>query len=225
MSGRAIRIVAGGLAATLVLLAGGAHPPYMPRADAHKLGTFGETWPVIEPDLLATIDQRLRQAEGSGALDRLNRDFAARAQDRVEHPAPVAGLGPATQGRTWMFDPSVAIDADVRDAKGALIAAKGQRINPLDLVRLPRELLFVDGTSSDEMAWAAAQGDDTRVSIILVRGSPFDQMRAMQRRIWFDQGGTLTTRFAITHTPAFVRQQGLNLVVSEVVLTRKGEAS
>ncbi|MES2303679.1 MAG: type-F conjugative transfer system protein TraW [Pseudomonadota bacterium] len=225
MSRVPIRILAGGMTGALVLLAGDAHPPQMSRAQAHDFGRFGETWPVIEPDLLQAIGQRLAHAQASGEIDRLNRTFSDRAQARVEHPPAVAGLAAATQNRTWVYDPSVAIDADVRDAKGALIATKGQRINPLDLVRLPRELVFVDGTSSDEMAWANARGNDTRVSIILVRGAPLERMRQMQRRIWFDQAGILTTRFGITHTPAYVRQQGRTLEVSEVALPRKGAVS
>lgn len=225
MSGLPIRILAAGMTVALVLLAGDAHPPQMSRAQAHDFGRFGETWPVIEPDLLQAIGQRLARAQASGEIDRLNRTFADRTRTRVEHPLAVTGLLPATQNRTWVYDPSVAIGADVRDAKGALIAAKGQRINPLDLVRLPRELVFVDGTSSDEMAWAKARGDDTRVSIILVRGAPLERMRQMQRRIWFDQAGTLTTRFGITHTPAYLRQQGRSLEVGEVALPRKDAVS
>jgi conjugal transfer pilus assembly protein TraW len=69
------------------------------------------------------------------------------------------------------------------------------------------------------MAWALRQGDDAHVSIILVSGSPFERMRALRRRIWFDQGGVLTARFGIAHTPAWVRQQGKVLLVGEVALS------
>jgi conjugal transfer pilus assembly protein TraW len=172
----------------------------------------------MEPDLLTTIEERLRAAQGSGELDRLNRAFAARAEARVLNPAPVAGLTPASESRSWTYDPAMTLSADIRDANGTLIAARGTRVNPLDLVTLPHTLLFVDGTSDEQIAWAEAQGDDAHVSIILVAGSPFAKMRALQRRVWFDQGGVLTARFGIAHTPALVRQQGKVLQVGEVAL-------
>lgn len=209
--------------ATLALL--GSDAALTGPARAHDLGRFGEAWPVIEPDLLTTIDQRLRAAQGSGELDRLNRAFAARAEARVRHPEPVAGLSPATQSRRWTFDPAIMLDADVRDAKGQLIAAKGTRVDPLAFVRLPRALLFVDGERAEELEWAKRQGDDTRVAIVLTNGAPFDLMKALQRRIWFDQGGRLTARFGVVHTPARVFQQGATLVVEEVALPGSGTPS
>ena len=212
-------MVARGCAMTLLLLVS-ASAPAASSAAGHDLGRFGETWPVIEPDLLATIADRLERVRASGELDRLNREFAARATARVATPMPVAGLSPASEDRSWRYDPSIALDSDVRDAKGALIAARGTRVNPLDLVQLPRTLVFVDGTRPDEMAWALRHGDDAHVSIILVSGSPFERMRALHRRIWFDQGGVLTARFGIAHTPAWVRQQGKVLLVGEVALPR-----
>ncbi|WP_206069648.1 type-F conjugative transfer system protein TraW [Novosphingobium olei] len=222
MTGLVQRTTSLGLAVGLALLTGAAGPVDASGSQAggeeHDLGHFGETWPVIEPDLLTTIEERLRAAQGSGELDRLNRAFAARAEARVLNPAPVAGLTPASESRSWTYDPAMMLSADIRDARGTLIAARGTRVNPLDLVTLPRKLLFVDGTSDQQIAWAQAQGDDAHVSIILVAGSPFARMRALQRRVWFDQGGVLTARFGIAHTPALVRQQGKVLQVGEVAL-------
>lgn len=209
-----------GFVAGLAMLTGAANPANvsLSQSQGHDLGRFGETWPVIEPDLLATIAARLKAAQGSGELDRLNRAFAARAEARVMNPAPVVGLTPATESRSWTYDPAMRLSADIRDARGALIAARGTRINPLDLVTLPRMLIFVDGTSDSQIAWAQAQGDDAHVSIILVAGSPFARMRALKRRVWFDQVGTLTARFGIAHTPALVRQRGKALQIDEVAL-------
>lgn len=209
---------------TLLLLVG-ASAPAASSAARHDLGRFGETWPVIEPDLLATIVDRLERARASGELDRLNRQFAASATARVMNPVPVAGLTSASEDRSWRYDPSIALDSDVRDANGTLIAARGTRVNPLDLVQLPRTLVFVDGDRPEEMAWALRQGDDAHALIILVAGSPFERMRALHRRIWFDQGGVLTARFGIAHTPAWVRQQGKVLLVGEVALPRVENAT
>lgn len=215
------------LVGCLSMLAGTAMPPAELQANgrANDLGRFGTTWPVIEPDLLAMIDARLTAAKNSGELDRLNSAFAARARARVVNPSPVAGLTPASERRHWTYDPTIEVPADIHDDKGRLIAARGTRVNPLDLVSLPRMLIFIAGTSEHELAWAQAQGDDSRIAVILVSGSPFARMKTLRRRIWFDQNGALVRRFGIAHTPALVRQRGRVLEIEEVVVppTAQGE--
>ena len=64
--------------------------------------------------------------------------------------------------------------------------------------------------------------------LILTSGSPFALMKARQRRFFFDQGGKLTAKFGIRHTPAVVEQAGRVLKVTELVppvLSRKESAS
>ena len=43
-------------------------------------------------------------------------------------------------------------------------------------------------------------------------------MKARQRRFYFDQGGKLTQKFGIRAVPAWVRQNGRMLEVSEITL-------
>lgn len=207
--------------AALVALAVGPALPHAPALQARDFGQAGPAWAIAEPDLLSVIQARLERAKATGELDRLNARFAQRAQASVVRPAPVAGVTPATGPREWDYDPAITIDRDVRDAKGALIAARGQRVNPLNMVTLPRQLLFINGDSADELAWARAQGDDTKATVIMVAGSPFERMRSEQRRFFFDQGGSLTAKFGIEHTPAYVRQKGDVLLVGEVALKRR----
>ncbi|MBB4860535.1 conjugal transfer pilus assembly protein TraW [Novosphingobium chloroacetimidivorans] len=205
----------------LTALAIGPALPSLSPAAASDLGTLGQTWPIAEPDLLETMHARLLRAQQTGELDRMNQEFSARAQRKVMRPDPVPGLSHAQEPREWEYDPAITVANDIRDAKGNLIAARGARINPLNLVALPRNLAFIDGDSPEELAWAARQGNDAKAMIIMVKGSPFEQMKAQQRRFYFDQGGALTTKFGIRHTPALVRQRGDVLVVGEVVLKRE----
>jgi conjugal transfer pilus assembly protein TraW len=208
------------LQCALAAIVAGAGAGYMPALIARDFERAGEVWPIIEPDLLASIQARLEGAQKSGELDRMNQAFAARAQRGVRRPGAVRGIMPALEDKSWDYDPTIAIDQDIRDTKGNLIAAKGQRVNPLEMVVMPKALLFINGDSPSEVAWAMGQGDDGKAMIILVNGSPFDLMKARQRRIYFDQGGNLTTKFGITHTPALVRQKKTVLEVREVLLKR-----
>jgi conjugal transfer pilus assembly protein TraW len=207
-------LVAGGLAAASagLLLAGPM------RTEARDYGQASHAFPVIEPDLLSTIEGRLRRAEASGELARTNEMFAKRVEARVRRPDPVAGITMAIRPRTWDFDPSVTMERDIRDQKGNLIAAAGQKINPLDFVAIRQDLVFVDGDDIGQLNWATKRYSDLGAKIIFVKGSPIERMTEQKRRFFFDQAGKLTGRFGIEHVPAVVTQVGKLMRVSEIVL-------
>lgn len=197
--------------------------PITAKVSAADHGQMGETFPIIESDLLATIAARLRTLEASGGIAALQRQMQEQAVASVRRPKPVAGLTPATTPREWLFDPSVVLEDDLVDAKGQLVAARGTRANPLDHVGLAQALVFVDGSDSAEVDWAVRRWSASAAKIVFVSGSPFDLMKPYQRRFWFDQGGTLTARFGIRHTPAVVSgvvrgAEGARLKVAEVPL-------
>jgi conjugal transfer pilus assembly protein TraW len=199
----------------LGLSVGGSAP-----SEAKDYGQAGQAFPIIEPDLLAAIETKLKRAEASGELARTNAMFAKRVEAKVRRPTPVAGLSPAQESRTWDFDPSVRIDHDVRDHKGNLIASAGQRINPLDFVAVRQDLVFIDGDDARQLTWATKSYSDLKAKIIFVDGSPIEQMTALKRRFYFDQDGKLTNRFRIEHTPAVVTQAGRVMRITETALPR-----
>ena len=186
------------------------------RASDH--GIVGQTFPIVEPDLLATIEAKLQRLQANGDIDRMNAAFARRAEARVRRPKPVAGITPATEARTWAYDPTITIERDVQDQKGNYIARRGQTVNPLDFTAVTQALVFVDGDNKAEMAWATAQYSDLKAKIILVSGSPLEEMTARQRRFYFDQEGRLTGKLGIRHTPAVAVQDGRVMKLSEIKL-------
>ncbi len=181
-------------------------------------GVVGQTFPVIETDLLSVIEQRLQNLQASGGIDRMNAEFARRAEAKVRRPTPVAGITPATQARVWAFDPTIVIEKDVKDQKGNFVARAGQTVNPLDFVAMHQALVFVDGDDKAQMEWATSQYSDLKAKIILVSGSPIEEMTARKRRFYFDQEGRLTGKFGVRHTPAVAEQDGKVIKVSEIKL-------
>ncbi len=181
-------------------------------------GVVGQTFPVIETDLLSVIEQRLQNLQASGGIERMNAEFARRAEAKVRRPTPVAGITPATQARVWAFDPTIVIEKDVKDQKGNFVARAGQTVNPLDFVAMHQALVFVDGDDKAQMEWATSQYSDLKAKIILVSGSPIEEMTARKRRFYFDQEGRLTGKFGVRHTPAVAEQDGKIIKVSEIKL-------
>ena len=185
------------------------------QAQARDYGQHGAVWPVIEPDILAQIHARLLHLEATGETAKLNEELKRRTIARVNRPTPVAGIGLASVVRRWSFDPTITVDADIKDDKGRTVIARGTRVNPLDTVPLRAPLVFLDGDDQRQIDWALARYGRTPAKFILVSGAPLELMKARQRRFYFDQGGKLTEHFSIRAVPAVVEQQGRQLLVTE----------
>lgn len=187
-------------------------------APARDYGQQGALFPVVEADLLSVIQKRLTAMQASGEIYRANRQLAERTAAQVRRPVPVPGIGHAAEERRWTFDPTITVNADLRDARGRVVVAAGTRVNPLDTVPLRQRLVFLDGDDEGQVAWAMDAMTALNAKLILVSGSPFALMKAEQRRFYFDQKGTLTRHFGIRAVPAVVEQQGRTLAIRELVL-------
>tara|TARA_R110001592_G_scaffold181819_3_gene424757 strand:+ start:229 stop:867 length:639 start_codon:yes stop_codon:yes gene_type:complete len=190
---------------------------------ARDYGQQGTHFPIIEIDLLEQIKLRLHAMEASGEINRLNNKLKARTIARVNRPKPASGIMRALRSRSWKFDPTITLAADIFDDKGRRIWAKGTRVNPLDTVPLRQKLIFINGDDPAQLKWAMTDKVASKAKLILVRGAPLKLMKARQKRFYFDQGGKLTAHFGIKAVPALVEQQGRVLRVREVALPpRKG---
>ena len=187
---------------------------------ATDLGTLGPTYGIAEPHLLNFIEQRLRDKERSGELQRLMQEAQTRGIESVQRPAPVPGLRATETARTFYVDPSFTLDRNVVDAQGRLLFAAGTRKNPLDVVSLSKHLLFFDARDPRQVARARelVTRYDGKLKPILTGGSYLDLMKAWRVAVYFDQQGTLTRRFGIQQVPAIVSQEGQRLRIDEMVL-------
>lgn len=189
---------------SLLLLCGTA------SVTADDYGTVGETFEIAEPDLLEWIASRLQIADETGALEEMNREMAARTERGVRRPHPVMGISTALETKSWLYDPTITVPEDIADHRGVVFARAGQQVNPFDTINLRNVYLFVDGDDENQVAWAVNQYEelDGRARIILTKGAPLELMTDHQVRFYFDQGGFITSRFAITAVPASMRQEG-----------------
>lgn len=203
------------LAAVVSLLATAVVQP----AQAKDLGTIGHLFPIAEPDLLAFIGQRLQGMKESGELDRLQREAEARVKAHAVRPEPVAGLTPAVKDRTFRYDPTFTVQETVRDMQGNVIARAGDRVNPLDKVPYSETLYFIDGDNPVQMAWVRQQlTGQQNFKVILVKGNVHDSSITLDEPVYFDQYGTLTTKFGFEHTPVRITRADRMLKVEEVAL-------
>jgi conjugal transfer pilus assembly protein TraW len=190
------------------------------KAGAVDLGTIGPTYEIAEPHLLAVIEQRLREKERSGELQRLAEAARARGIDTVRQPPPVEGLRTTERPRTFYVDPSFTLDRNITDPQGRLMFAAGTRKNPLKVVSLSRHLLFFDARDPRQVKHARELSGRYagRIKPILTGGSYLDLMKDWRVPVYYDQSGTLTRRFGIRQVPALVSQDGLRLRIDELGL-------
>ena len=67
--------------------------PIVQGALAKDHGVMGQTWAIAEPDLLATIDIRLKTLQANGGIERMQTALREKTEERVRNPIPVAGIG------------------------------------------------------------------------------------------------------------------------------------
>jgi len=188
-------------------------------ARAQDLGVIGPVYPIAEPSLLEVILSKLREAEATGVLARLQRDTEARVKRGIEQPAPIARITKTTKARSFYYDPSIVVPYAIADADGKVIVAPGTKVNPLDTVSLSKALLFIDARDAAQVGRARGILDERggKVKVILTGGSYLDLMRRWKRPVFFDQQGTLTDKLGIRHVPALVSQEGKRLRIDEIL--------
>jgi conjugal transfer pilus assembly protein TraW len=173
--------------------------------NAKDLGTWGDLYPIHEPDLLDTIRSRLGDMQASGELAEQQENFKQDVIANSLRPAPVAGLAIAHEDRTWFVDPTFILGRDIADQNGRVFAHLGQHVNPLDNVPFKQTLYFIDADDKRQVAWMKKQMPDTElVKVILVKGNIRDASDALNTRVYFDQQGALTSRFNLKAVPARV---------------------
>ncbi|WP_416414461.1 type-F conjugative transfer system protein TraW [Pantoea sp. App145] len=188
-------------------------------AGAKELGTIGHVFPIAEPDLLTFIGQRLQGMKESGEMDRIQREAEARVKAHAVRPVPVAGLTPAVKDRTFRYDPTFTVQETIRNMQGNVIARAGDRVNPLGKVPYSETLYFIDGDNPVQMRWVKQQlAGQQNFKVILVKGNIRDSSLALDEPVYFDQYGTLTTKFGFEHTPVRITRDDRWLKVEEVAL-------
>ncbi|SQK41238.1 IncF plasmid conjugative transfer protein TraD [Escherichia coli] len=170
---------------------------------AADLGTWGDLWPVKEPDMLTVIMQRLTALEQSGEMGRKMDAFKERVIRNSLRPPAVPGIGRTEKYGSRLFDPSVRLAADIRDNEGQVFARQGEVMNPLQYVPFNQTLYFINGDDPAQVAWMKRQTPPTLESkIILVQGSIPEMQKSLDSRVYFDQNGVLCQRLGIDQVPA-----------------------
>ncbi|KGM38732.1 hypothetical protein JY96_21415 [Aquabacterium sp. NJ1] len=188
------------------------------QTQAKDLGRAGPVYEIAEPDLLQDITNTLKQKEATGELQKIQQEYSRRAMNVIEHPTPVSGLTTTFKKKVFWYDPTVVVEENIVDGRGAIIVPVGTRKNPLDYVTLKRKWLFIDGQDEKQvrLARAAVEDKGDAVRVVLTNGAPLELSRRWKWPVYFDQHGIYVSTFGITHVPAWVEQDGKRIRITEV---------
>ncbi|MDC0345025.1 type-F conjugative transfer system protein TraW [Alphaproteobacteria bacterium] len=184
-------------------------------AHAKDFGVRGPVFAIEEENMVSHIISKLQKMESSGELKKHQEAMAKKAKEKLQRPTAVSGVSEAKESKSWLYDPSITIQKDITDHKGQIIANAGTTINPLDKVSFGKPLLLVDGDNEKHLKWA---GEDQGSILVLVKGSPFELMEHSDRRVFFDQAGSICRRFSVKHVPARISQKDKALLIEEIAL-------
>jgi len=181
---------------------------------ADNLGNYGPVYPIVEQDLLSFIHQKLLALQKSGGIDKVNKEFAQRAKEHIKRPQPVSGLSKATEIKSHDFDPTIIVTRNITTEDGTIIAHNGDSFNPLERVSMTDNLVFFDSDDEEQLRWVKSfMKKHKNVKLILVKGDVVKTKEKLKAPIYFDQRGTLTTRFSIKEIPAIAYQEKMKIKI------------
>ena len=199
-------------------------------AFAADLGVTGALFPIKEPDLLQEIHEKLAYLQQTGQLKHMEEKIQAESKAQILRPQPIASLGTTTENKEWFFNPTIILSQDIKNAQGRILVKKGSAVNPLTQVHLHESLMFFNADDPEQVKWAEQKLQAQEKTIdsahnitlkpILVQGDWSVLMKKWHQPVYFDQGGTLSTHFHLTHVPVIVFQKGTVFQMDEEVPPR-----
>ncbi len=187
-------------------------------AQAAYLGAIGPVYPIGEENALTLIMKKLREKAQSGALQKFQAQAVRRSINSVTNMPPVEGIVAATQRTRRRIDPTVTYTQAITTDTGQIVIPAGTRINPLEVMRLSKSLIFFDGrdVAQRKAVHRLVARDPTKVKPILIAGSWLEITKAWHTQVYYDQQRLLSQRFGIRAVPSVIYQQGNQLVLDEI---------
>ncbi|WP_250311505.1 conjugal transfer protein TraW [Rickettsia endosymbiont of Oedothorax gibbosus] len=183
---------------------------------AKDFGIYGTIFEVKEEGFLTMIQRKLRLVD----IEQEQRKMLEIAKNRIEEPVFVTNIKRTEKPQNFTYEPSYIVKEDIILPNDKLLYALGTRLNPLDHMSLDKKLIFINGKDSLQIEWFRQQQSNGVIKgedkLILIAGRPLDLQKELNREVYFDQAGILTTKFKIEQVPAIIEQEGKLLRIREV---------
>lgn len=181
------------------------------------LGSRGQTYPVSEIDLLAAMQEKVKNFDWDAWKQKAAADYWKKA--------PFTELPRVSQARVREIDPTVVVPKDIIAPNGTVVARAGDTFNPLESMGFHQKLLIFDATDKAQLEYArkflkAAAG--TRVTLITTtmnRDEGFDGYVGMENELEhpiYMLNAQIRDTFHVEMVPTTVEAAKKVFVVTEV---------
>jgi len=177
-----------------------------------NLGVVGETYPVVEPDVVAELQEEAARKNRFG-----DNEFLERM--KTYQPEDIHHLPRATRDRTFLVDMTYTLDRDLLDGDGKVIYPRGFTFNPLDYVSFSGGMLVINGNDSAQVKWfkKTPYADNHRVRLLLSDGHAYELIKQLKRSVFY-LTDEIAGRLHLSATPALIIQKGDRLQVREFLV-------
>lgn len=188
--------------------------------ETKDLGTVGETYPIVEADVVKELQRQAMQNKQK------SENFLLEELKKYQ-PMNLYNLPRAESDSTYLVDMSYSLDRDLVDGSGKVIYPKGYTFNPLDYLSFPGGLVIIDGEDPQQLQWykTSPYVNLPQARLLLSGGYAFEIVEQLRRPAFY-LTGDIAKRLKLYAVPAVVIQEGKQLLVREVYIPRnvKGDA-
>lgn len=183
-----------------------------------NLGTVGAVYEIKERDAVSELEERAKKID---LKKHMNKD-KLETMLRNKKPEGLSHIKRVKKEKTYTFNPSYVLEFDIKDNNGSMLYPKGYTFNPLDYMKYPGTLVFIDGTSKAQIAWFLSTGlsKDSTVKLLLTDGSPYDLTKELKRPV-FLATTAIAERVGLNAVPAVISQEGNAFKVREIYVKNK----
>lgn len=182
------------------------------------LGQWGTTYPIVEIDLIEDMKSRVAAIDWDEKKKNAYKDYWKKASF-IELPN-------AQEDNEYEFDPTVTVSKDIVGTTGEILAHKGQRFNPLDMLPFTKTVFVFDSTNKKQVEYVKEQTDSlkaqSRAYILITtrvdanKGwKAFEKIEELYQRPVYLLNKQLKNRFSIDKVPTIITATGRVFTIKE----------
>ncbi|MGX3285803.1 TrbC family F-type conjugative pilus assembly protein [Klebsiella pneumoniae] len=176
-----------------------------------------QTFPVKEKSIIQELEERSSKYDWEAAKRNAIKD--------TWNNQWMASLPVTDENKIWYIDPTIQVNQDIKDNQGNLLAAAGQRGNPL--AQFPQKLTMIifDPMSSEQLDWAKIQfmhrfGEGKVMPIFtrLKRDDGWKHLEELRGQFYgqmYKINPEIINRFLIKATPSIISVEGAYFKVQQ----------
>jgi len=184
-----------------------------------RTGTFGQTYPIVEPDALKEMENRAAQVDWRKIFNQKTYEKAMQNY----HP-DAQHLPRAQKNKTRIVDMTYTLPFDIPDDKGGILYPKGYTYNPLDYVKFTQTLVVINGDDPDQVKWFthSKYADTSSVMLLLSEGAYYPIEHKLAQPVFY-ASTDMIQRFQLQAVPSVILQDGKYMEVEEIVVSEKNK--